>query len=78
MFGAACDAAGLRLSTRANGWTDEQVAADLAEVAEQLSRPPILADMSRPPPRISTYRFGSWAAAVEALHDPERRLLVFR
>lgn len=72
-FGAACEAAGLHLSKTANRWKDVELASNLRAVAKHLGRAPILADMGRPPSRISTrtytYRFGSWSAAVEALAD---------
>ena len=70
-FPAACEAAGLRTSNMANRWTDEELAANVREVAEAVGHAPMLADMNRPPSRITsrtyTYRFGTWAAAVEAL-----------
>ena len=70
-FPAACAAAGLRTSKLANRWSDEELATNLHTVAETLGGAPRLADMNRPPSRITsrtyTYRFGTWEAAPTAL-----------
>lgn len=69
-FAAAAAAAGLKQSSMANRWSEQDYIDNLRLVAAHLGRAPIQEDMNRPPSKITgdsyRHRFKSWGSAVNA------------
>lgn len=69
-FAAAVAAAGLKQSSMANRWTEQDYVDNLRAVAAHLNRTPIQEDMNRPPSKITgdsyRHKFKSWETALGA------------